>query len=260
MSFAILDSVGYELEAKTLFRNMTSPPDSGMKRIINTLIKRLKGDGTWNLLDTFWVPAAHDQQGARLNWKNPGTYTLTEVNSPAWTKHQGYTGNGTTSYLNTNWNPSTNGVNYVLNSGAIGVYCRLSLAANGNAEIGALDASARGPAILARFTGDQFRGRVNTVTNTTATNTATQGLFSATRTASNSQNIYKNGTLQANSAAVSSVVPSVNLFVLAYNSNGTPLGFQAQEASMAFTGSGSINITLLYNAFQQYMTSLNKYV
>ncbi len=260
MSFLIIDNVGYETESKTLFRNMTTPPDSARKRIINALIKRLKGDGAWNLLDTLWLYAAHDQQASRLNWKNPGTFTITEVNSPTWTINQGYTGNGTNMYLNTNWNPSTNGVNYVLNSGAFGLYGRLSMSANTNAEGGALDASSRGPAILSRFTADVFRGRINTVTNTTAANTNTQGLFATARTASNSQDIYKNGVLQANSTAASSVVPSVNLFFLAYNGNGTATGFSVQQISFAFSGSGSINQLLLYNAVQQYMTSLGTQV
>lgn len=86
----------FETEAQTLFAAMSVEPDAARKTLINDLIAGLKADGIWAELDLLYVKAAHDAQAGRLNWKNPGTFDLIEVNSPAFHTDRGYTGDGST--------------------------------------------------------------------------------------------------------------------------------------------------------------------
>ena len=94
---------------------------------LDTFITTLKSDGVWALLDAIWLPATNgDSDFATYNLKDPDSYQLTKVNSPTFTSLQGFSTDGSSSYLNTNFNPSTNGVNLSLNAASIGVYMRIN--------------------------------------------------------------------------------------------------------------------------------------
>lgn len=255
MSFLILDSVGYETESKTLFRNMSSFPAAAARKAINDLIKKLKGDGTWNLLDTLWVTAAHDQQASRLNWKSPTTFTLTEVNAPSWAKNQGFISDGSTSYLNTGWDASTNGVNFTQNNASYGVYSRTD-ANTGTVELGGRNATT-GNTFTIRTAGDVFNRRVNSTTNLlTGANTSSLGLHYAYRTDATNNTVGKNGVDINTGAATSATMLTTDIYICANNANGTAAAFSVHQISMAFLGSGSINQANFYTAIQAYMQAV----
>jgi hypothetical protein len=83
----------------------------------NKLLKSMKADGVWAKLDVFYV-FAQDGGSAfgTLNWKNPNANQSTLVNSPTFVSNGGFTGNGTSSYIDTNFNPATQGVQYTQNN------------------------------------------------------------------------------------------------------------------------------------------------
>lgn len=94
----------------------TLPSDS-VKLKQNTLLASMKASGVWNKLDVFYVFAQDGSSAfATINWKNPNANQSTLVNSPTFVNNGGFTGNGTSSYIDTNFNPSTQGVNYTLNN------------------------------------------------------------------------------------------------------------------------------------------------
>lgn len=109
-------------EAATLVAAMSVAPNDTRKGVIDTLIGELKTAGLWTLLDLLFVPAAHDEQAGRLNWKSPGNFTLTAVNSPVFTTDRGFKPNGTTSRLTTTWDAATNGVNFTQDAAHLGCY------------------------------------------------------------------------------------------------------------------------------------------
>lgn len=83
----------------------------------NTLLVALKNAGIWTKLDVFYVYANNgSKEFATLNWKNPSLYQTTLVNSPTWASNVGFNSDGATSYLDTNFNAATNGVNFTNNS------------------------------------------------------------------------------------------------------------------------------------------------
>jgi hypothetical protein len=90
-------------------------PSAGQQVKQNQLVLDLKSGGIWSKLDTFAVFATNGNiDFALIDWKRLSQYTA--VNSPTFTTNEGFTGNGTSSYVDTNFNPSTSGVNYTLNN------------------------------------------------------------------------------------------------------------------------------------------------
>ena len=93
--------------------NYTLPSDE-QKLLQNQLLIDLKDAGVWDKLDTFANFATNgSSQFALIDWKRLIQYQA--VSNPTFTTNEGFTGNGTSSYIDTNFIPSTNGVNYKLN-------------------------------------------------------------------------------------------------------------------------------------------------
>jgi len=93
-------------------------PSTTQLRLFNQLVIDFKTLNYWQTMDRIYGGIANDgsEDFGRLNWKNPGTSTrLNPANSPTWTANVGYTGNGVTAHVSTQFNPATDGVNYTLN-------------------------------------------------------------------------------------------------------------------------------------------------
>ena len=89
-------------------------PSAGQQVKQNELLISLKLNGIWAKLDTFAIFANDGSSNFGLiDWKRLTLYTA--VNSPTFTTNQGFNGNGTSSYIDTNFNPATSGTNYLLN-------------------------------------------------------------------------------------------------------------------------------------------------
>ena len=88
-------------------------PSAGQQVLQNQLVVDLKAGGIWSKLDTFAVFATDgDSDFALIDWKRLSDYTA--VNSPTFTADEGFTGNGTSSYIDTNFNPTIGTNNYLL--------------------------------------------------------------------------------------------------------------------------------------------------
>ena len=120
---ATVGSGGYSYtntEAQTYVNAMTVAPDDTFKGDIDQLISDLKSGqvhstNTWTLLDDFGLLCMDTEQAALLHVKNP-TNSCTAVNSPTFNAGDGYTMPGSTEYIDTNWEPANDGVNYTQNS------------------------------------------------------------------------------------------------------------------------------------------------
>ncbi len=95
----------YEAESLALFARMTSQPDAFYKGVYNDLIGGMIDDGTWTTQDAFYFFSGNDSQASLLNWVDSNTASI--VNAPAFVAHRGFTGNGTTSYIDTGLVAST---------------------------------------------------------------------------------------------------------------------------------------------------------
>lgn len=93
-------------------------PTTATQQKQNKLLKSMKADGVWDKLDVFYVFAVDNNASAfaTLNWKNPNANQSTLVSSPTFVNNGGFQGNGTSSYIDTNFNPATQGVQYTQNN------------------------------------------------------------------------------------------------------------------------------------------------
>jgi hypothetical protein len=117
---SVVGTEAFSAEAIALFAEMEVQPDAARKIVIDTCIKALISSGVWSLLDVLYVFAAHTEQAALLNWKNPGTFDATSVSGTAFTEDVGFTGDASADYLETGFNPFSAGGNYTQNSASFG--------------------------------------------------------------------------------------------------------------------------------------------
>lgn len=247
----------YDADAVTLFAAMSSQPDSTRKQLISDTIASLKSAGIWAKLDECWFLAAHDSQAALLGWKR--YKDCTAVNAPTFTTDRGYAGNGTTSYLNTGFVPSTHGVQYTLNDASFGVYSRTNANATSSADMGAQASSSSNRAILFIRNGNEAAYRVNqNAAQSGVANTDSSGLWVARRTASNAISQYHNGASFATSATASTGRPAVAMFIAAQNNNGTPSQFSTRQYAFAFVGASMSagQQSSLFTIVESYLDSI----
>lgn len=235
-------------------------PSAGQQTLQNQLLLDLKNAGIWSKLDTFAVFATDgDSDFALIDWIRLSDYT--GINSPTFTTNQGFTGNGTSSYINTNFQP-INGANYAQNSAHFMVYCY----ANDSSSTyygGALDTT---PSVIRslNFGGRDSSNRFSTIainstsSDLTATNSVLDdtGFNLITRTNSTNVKAYKNNTLIGtftNSSSLNSYQLARNIFLLARNLNGAANSFATRKLSIIGIGN---DVDLLLN---NYYTIVDNY-
>lgn len=201
---AVTEGSAFLAETENLVGAMSVKPNAARKNLIDDLIRGLKTDGIWGRLDAFWVLAAHDSQAGRLNWKTPGTFTLTESGTGTWTTDRGWAGNGTDGVLSSGLAPSACTL-LTQNDGSAFAWSRSS-AQSSAAFFGTTTGA--GLLIQPRNASDLYGYRVNQSTSTTTANADGTGLYAATRTGANATQGYKNGAAIGSAGAVASATRS----------------------------------------------------
>jgi hypothetical protein len=237
----------------TAFRAMTTQPSSGLKSLYNTCITSLINAGIWAKLDALYLMNVETAQAARLNLKNPGTYDLTATSSPTFTAKVGYKGDGSTAYLDTNFNPITaSGPKFVQDNASAFVWS-LQQTAENNPQLG--QAGSGNTIIYGRRTTDTMQGQVNTTSTAAgAASTDGRGLIHANRAVSTTQELFKNGASVGTDAHASNAPISANLAFLR-----TSVLFSAATIAMGGFGGAltSQNAADLYTALSAFKTGVD---
>jgi len=188
-----------------------------------------------------------------MEWTNATAY-----NAPTFTALEGFTG-GATKYIDCNWNPSVNGVNFIKDSASIGVYSRTD---NSEAatEIGCVDTAADDWMFAALSWSGTGNYRLNDNSGGSVLVANTTGLFIYTRTASNAIVAYRNKVSIDTDTDVSTDIPSFNMFALGRNVDGVLAAPSTKQLSMAFAGAGftQTDVDNLTDRFEAYMDSNGK--
>jgi len=112
-SFSALD-IDYQAILSYAIIQGYSLPSESQQVLQNQLIVDLKNVGVWNKLDTFAIFATDGSSDfALIDWKKLSQYTA--FNSPTFSTNGGFAGNGTSSYVNSEFSGNL-GVNFTLNS------------------------------------------------------------------------------------------------------------------------------------------------
>ena len=248
----VLFTSPYVRQARELFDSFTTPPTTDRRVLINALIKSLIQAGIWDKLDAFYMMAAADAQSSLLNWVST-SYNLTAVNSPAFVADRGYTGDGSTSYLDTNFNPTTAvGAKFVQDSANMGLWSRTDLqnAAASSFDMGQTNAQ------IDRFVS--VAGRATGRANTGSGVTFGDGFYPKhamwSRTAAAVWESYAQGVDAGGGTTASAAMTNANFRILSVAAGQ----FGANQIAAAHFGSGlsAVEAGALYSALNTFMVAV----
>jgi len=179
------------------------------------------------------------------------------INSPTFTAYSGFTGDGTTTYINTRWNPFRAGLNFTQNSASLGMYIRTQ---NNLNEIDSRAYDGNNYVSLASDWAGDFYFITNSGSADVFTNGDSRGLWIQNRPASAMHDMYKNGSIEDDNTTASAGVPDAVFYVLGGNENGSLVGSTSRQTSCWFVGAGlsTTAITTITNAIEVCMDSMGK--
>jgi hypothetical protein len=225
-------------------QSYTLPSDS-QKLLQNQLVIDLKDAGIWSKLDTFANFATDGSSDfALIDWKKLTQYTA--VNSPSFTTNEGFKGNGTSSYIDTNFNAFLHGVNYQQDNASRGLYMFLA------GGTGALDGKSVASINNMARTSTGFQ-RINSTAGLSSSFSfdAVEGIKSIHRTSSVNVELF-NDVTQASRTSTSATLNDNSQLILR---SGASYG--AHTISMYFNGASLVTEnTDFVTAFDTYLNSL----
>jgi len=258
----------YCSQYRTVYNAFATKPGDSSALIQNTFVKKLVDDGTWAKIDVMWIFAANTTNASEwaVNWKSPGTYNCTVgAGTVTITTYTGASVTRTdTNWIQTNWSPKNNGVNYALGQEAAGYYTRQYN--QGTYNMGDRDTNTNTYILIRNQQSvNSIQAYLDSSAGANYATVAKMGMIMGTRDATNVTSVIANGTIFATQVGTVSGDRAVNnVHILGYDNNGTHAGnaSNAQQVSMAFLGGGFTNadISTMYVGFQAYMTSFGTQV
>lgn len=246
--------VSYDTDAQAYFTAMSTQPNSTRKGLINTLILDLKSAGVWSKLDWLCLFASHDSQSGLLNAKNPSK-TFSAVNSPTFTADRGFTGDASTSYLQSGENYNAAGSAFSLNDMHAGAYINAEGAASGVRPLLGQSGSGTRVAISSQkgsTTGGTTRIADNVSSSYTQPDSTRKGHRVITRRDSSNKHIFINGS-NKQSFAVASTGTGTAMWVLLSTTTYTDDQVAAFHSGIQLSDS---EIAALHTALHTYMTAI----
>ena len=127
-------------------------PSANQQILQNNVVLSLKDKGLWNKKDAFGLFATDGNVDfALICWKR--LIKMTAFNSPAFAENAGFTGNGTSSYIDTKFKSATDGVNFLLDDAGYSVNVGTTTP-SGDVILGNSDVNEGGVRIKQKFSAD----------------------------------------------------------------------------------------------------------
>jgi hypothetical protein len=220
------------------------------KQAYDALITGLVNDGLWSKLDLLYVWAAVDRTTALLNLKSASN-PCAEHGTVNFTAYQGYTGDTSTFYLDTGFNPSAGGHQWAATSASMGAYILNDRESSGNANIIGWDNDGDGQQVT-RIVPYNFTGLLLGMNGAGGGNfppigggiTSAQGFWGTTLTSPQVIEAFVWGTINSmagsqgtDSTGSSPALATSNVTFFAYRSGGTQIQFSPDQGAAAFIGS-----------------------
>lgn len=221
----------------------------------NRKVRIDKAESIWTTKDASWnFIAAGSQEAACVNIKTPASFEISRVSTPTFSDSIGFTTNGSSSYLNLNFVPSTNGSAYTQNDASLMCYFS-SEGQSANSAIANLSNTTRRILLAPRNTSDQTSIFINDNTVSQSSNSRSKGFYHAFRSTSAARSVYKNnGSLASGVGGASTGLTTVNLYLGCRNNAGTADSFW--PGSFGCFEIGSSMSTSMSQAFTNYMIFL----
>jgi len=240
-------------EAQLYFNNLSQQPSLSNKIAYNTFFETLVADGNYAELDRLWIFASEYKSNALVSLINPTSNPCTLFGSPVWSQYGGISGNGTSSYVNLNFTPSVDGVNYSLNDCSAGWYNRTA----GQIALPMAGVQTTSKCLsYVKYTDGKCYYAINSKTETNFVQADELALQSIRRTASNAIAYFVRGSSVSTNTTASTSLPTASLLVGATMVNNVPAFFTTRQCAACFIGSASIDQAALYASIQTLATSL----
>lgn len=245
-------------EAQAVVDAMTTTPDSTRQGHINDVWTTLKANGADGVIDRLYLIGA-DSQASALDWMDPSNSAkeLTLVNSPTFTADREWRGDGSSAYIDLNYNPSTEaGGNWSLNEAMMGVWVRTRSTGN-DQYIGTLPSFDNRTHIRER-NNTQFGGYGPNSNNVIEDNASGTGLILLERSDATSVELFWNdSSLHADTSNAHSV-PNADVYALAYRYFSSASGRSDGGISAIIVGGAPTTAqrTDIYNAINTYLTAI----
>ncbi len=223
-------------------------PSDEEKLIQNQLMIDLKAAGAYTKADLILVPATKSNSNfGRIDWKNT-TRLATLFNAPTFVSGKGLQGNGSSAYIDTNYNPVTSGVNYTQNNASRYIFMDT---ASGTGALDGRSAVNINNSLRASSSNQRINQGTIALTGGAFDFTATRGMKSIHRTSSTNIELF-NGTTQGSRTANSASMTSSNQLILRSGS-----GYGAHTISFYMNGASMVaENTAIVNAVNTYLNSL----
>lgn len=256
------NSASFDADYQTLLTKSVAlgynSPSAGLKAKQNTLLLTLKAAGAWSLMDVLYVQKNNDAtlgNFALLNWKDPNSFACSSSALPTYGVN-GYTGNGSTQFLTTNWTPKTNGINYTFTDCSLGGF-QTENATGLFALWGASDVAGANAIRFYPLNSALWIYTVNGLQDSGA-NADSSGFWQEKRTGAAAGSLFRNGSSVDTNVGVGTDRPSVSLSLLSYNVNGTNQDFSPNTIGCFFAGASMTTQQSVdtYTAFNAYFASL----
>jgi hypothetical protein len=216
---------------------------------ISVLIRELKANNVWNSLDRLWIFAAATPTQALIDL---ATRThATPINSPSFAVDRGYTGDGSSSYLDSGLNASKSTNKFVQDNAAFGVWI-LSPSTKGGPEI--LSDYGAYSMLITNYAGTH-RFQINSATDLLpriSHDGHLTGFFHGQRTESQLTSLYGNdAVLKGRSTDRSIPVVAKNFLML-----GDSVNFSNAQIGAAWIGKSLRSVESLYKPLRKYMSAI----
>lgn len=240
-------------------------PSTSTINAMNTFITSLQASGIWDKYDIFYNFRYNDSSLAnfsRINWKNPGSYTLSYSGGFSYV-NEGYEAGAIGTYLDTGFFPSVNGVNYQLYNANItfiqqaqstigftnrAIINDISIPSGTQTIYGAIGRAIGGPYIAGALNSVNDQGfLINSIYDPGAVT-----IFSRAGTSSSNGKIYYNGSIASNTVNVGfdSMLSNSIVFNFTILGSSTTLPILKMAALGGFlTSTDAANLQSYYDTF-----------
>lgn len=256
----------YDLNAQDVINAMVAlgaTVDDTRKGYINDFILSLKaGSDNWLNLAMLQVYAGITDASSLFNWVNRWEFFPTKNGGLTFTANKGYTGNGTTGYINTKFRDTFSHFP-TQNSTTVFVW-NLTNQAQTSSIFGISNTGA--PQTLLqpkRADTNKAAADLNSgspANQTTDDITDPRGLWALKRTVSGSFEIWHNGVLVETITATSAANTGLEYYVGAQNLIGSAAGFSTWQVALFGVASGNVDVPELYDSCNNYLTNIGAFL
>jgi hypothetical protein len=245
------------------FVNATGITNTTTINALDTLVATLKFNNIWDKLYAVYPFVGGAQQTNKYNLINTGSYLLAFTGSWDYNDN-GVSGNGTNTYANTSFIPTSSVSDFNKNS-SIAIYTRTDTTSGGY-DMGVEDNDNDRLYLISKNNSNKSAYSVSTETQlVSAADQNGAGLFigNISGSSSNNQKIFRNGTSIANQTTIISASANFPLYIGANNFKNTGVNaFVSESFSFASIGKGLTDseASTYYTIVQNFQTSLSRQV